>query len=639
TFTRFKRCLTIDSDHPRITTPDRRWRRATLVYILQALILIAFASLVSFSFQRGWNRAETDFPNYYTAAVLVRKGERLRNYYDWTWFQRQMNYAGIERQLGGYIPQTPLTMLPIVPVATFPVQTAKRIWLVANLILLAATIWLLSHLTRFSAAAIALLAIAGYGSLHMNLVLGQYYIFLLFLLTFAAYCLHRGHRVSAGALLSVAFGLKLYGGPFLLYFAARRNWRAVAGMLAGTFFLGLIAVSLFGWPDIAYFLAHVLPRALKGETLDPYNAGNGTLSTLLRRTLMFEPELNPHPFWTAPWLFFFLQPLLTLTLLIFPLLAFRRSEPPTVGFAGFLIALILVSPNTASYTFILLLLPLSLLLANANRQKRTLLVVCYMITALPMRPSWSWLFPKVWCLLALLVLAGDGYWQRLKRKPVLFSAAAIVFSATLLARNSLLSYRQEPGQVWEPFAVQHGALYSSSPAVLRSGVIYQSIGADRYILRWEHHGSIEPFVFSGEAFRPVALSPDGPIRFELVAHRTSTTNLLNPVSGKTVHGEAAPDHVDEEVVSPDRKWLAFTRPSSGTTQVWLRKLDGGQLTRLTGGNCNSFAPAWELDSEALLFASDCGRGLGLPALYRAPLRSILASPGRKPAKLGVEKRR
>jgi hypothetical protein len=609
-------------DPRRIPIPGLRWRRATSVCVLQTLILVIFGSLVSFSFYQGWNRSETDFPNYYTAAVLVRKGEKLRNYYDWTWFQRQMNYAGIERQLGGYIPQTPLTMLPIVPVAGFSVQIAKRIWLVANLMLLAATIWLLSRITRFSAAAIALLTIAGYGSLHINLVLGQYYIFLLFLLTFAAYSLHRRYHCSGGVLLGVVFGLKLYGGPFLLYFGARRNWRAVAGMLAGSFFLGVVAVSVFGWADIAYFLTHVLPRALKGETLDPYNAGTGTLSTLLRRTLMLEPELNPHPLWTAPWLFFFLQPLLTLTLLIFPLLALRRSEPPTVGFAGFLIALILVSPNTASYTFILLLLPLSLLLAGATWQKRTLLLICYAISAIPMRPSWSWLFPKVWCLLALLFLAGDGYWQRLKWKPALVSAAAVVFSATLLARNSLVSYWQEPGQIWEPFAVEHGAIYSSSPAVLRSGVIYQSIGADRYILRWKHNGSIERFVFDGEAFHPVALSPDGPIRFELVAHGISTMNLFSPATGRTIRIGPGADPIDEVAVSPDRKWLAFTHPSAGTTQVWLRKVDGGQLTRLTGGNCNSFAPAWELDSQSILFASDCGRGIGLPALYRAPLRQI-----------------
>jgi Tol biopolymer transport system component len=40
---------------------------------------------------------------------------------------------------------------------------------------------------------------------------------------------------------------------------------------------------------------------------------------------------------------------------------------------------------------------------------------------------------------------------------------------------------------------------------------------------------------------------------------------------------------------------------------------------LTGGNCNSSSPAWTLDSSSILFASDCGRAFGLPALYRAPV--------------------
>ena len=103
--------------------------------------LAATAAIVFFlatAFRSGWRRAETDFPNYYTAAVLIRKGLPVREYYDWTWFQRQMNYAGIERQLGGYQPQTPLTALPLVGLASFAPQTAKRIWLAMNLGFLAA---------------------------------------------------------------------------------------------------------------------------------------------------------------------------------------------------------------------------------------------------------------------------------------------------------------------------------------------------------------------------------------------------------------------------------------------------------------------------------------------------------------------
>jgi hypothetical protein len=50
--------------------------------------------------------------------------------------------------------------------------------------------------------------------------------------------------------------------------------------------------------------------------------------------------------------------------------------------------------------------------------------------------------------------------------------------------------------------------------------------------------------------------------------------------------------------------------------IGLRDLSHGEEMRLTGGNCNSSSPAWELDSKSIVFASDCGRAFGLPALYR-----------------------
>src|SRR5271168_4300935 len=127
----------------------------TKARVLAMLLLVFF---LGNTFRKGWIRSETDFPNYYTAAVLVRHaGEPLRDYYDWTWFQRQMNYAGIEHGLGAYVPQTPITMLPIVPLAGYPVQTAKRIWLVLNLVFLAATVWMLSRITRTRIEYIAIL--------------------------------------------------------------------------------------------------------------------------------------------------------------------------------------------------------------------------------------------------------------------------------------------------------------------------------------------------------------------------------------------------------------------------------------------------------------------------------------------------
>ena len=587
-----------------------------------AVILLLFVALVSYSFLQGWRRAETDFPNYYTAAVLVVKKQNLRNFYNWPWFQRQMNYAGIEKQLGGYIPQTPLTMLPMVPLAHLAPQTAKRIWLLVNLFFLAGTVLLLAQITGFSVRYVVLVVLAGYGSLHVNLLLGQYYIFLLFLMTSAFYFLQRGSRGTGGLLLGVAFALKLYGAPFVLYFAAKRQWRAVGGFVLASLLLGALAVALFGWSDLVYFATAILPRSLRGETLDPYNAGNGTIFTLMRRIFMYEPELNPHPWFAAPGLFFFLQPLLGTVILIIPILLSRRWDLNS-GFAGFMIASVLASSNTASYTFLLLLLPVTLLMIRADPRKRVMLLILYAGLALPMRPSWNWFFPKVWFLIALFFVTLSGASKpRFSWKPTFVTATIVLVFATLSAVHSLMNYDEEPGRHWQVIAAQNGALYSSSPAMLRSGVVYGSIGFERYILRWQHGSENDPLMFEGEALHPVALSPEGPIQFELVSHGGSKICFVQPSTTLELRCSNVKTPTQTSAISPDGKWVAAVKSSGGSEQIWLRRTGTKRFLRLTGGSCNSFAPAWDWDSQALVFASDCGRGIGLPALYRAPIASI-----------------
>ena len=592
--------------------------------------IAAGAALVFFlltAFRSGWRHEESDFPNYYTAAVLVRKGLPLRNYYDWTWFQRQMNYAGLEHTLGGYIPQTPVTMLPFVPFAGFAPQTAKRIWLVCNLFFLGGTVWLLSRVTRFSVEQIWLVTFAGFGSLYSNFLLGQYYVFLLFLFTLAFYCLDRCKRVASGFTSGVALGLKLYGGPFLLYFAAKRQWRALAGMIAASICLLAVAVMLFGWSDVHYFATQVLPRAADAEVISPYHPNNNAFPVLLRRLLMYEPELNPHPLWNAPQMFFFLRPLFTIGIIGFTLLALAttRTPNPRRDFAWFFVAMLLISPNISSYTTILLVLPLVLLLDDATRNVQIFHFICYVLLTLPTFTAWMWLFPKVWLLLVLFIFIGRVYWRSLVPGFAAAAAIAVILLAAADARWHFASYAQEPGRRFEQITAATSPVFH--PTVSRAGIFYQTIGNGPYVLRYLHGEQVQDFYFAGEAFHPTALSPDGPIYFELVANRTSTIMVFNPSTGigmPAPRSVAAPPSGGEgptdSVVSPDRMWIAFTSTQTGSNQVWLQNLFTGQTHQLTGGNCNSQSPAWEFDSQSLVFTSDCGRGMGLPALYRAPLR-------------------
>ena len=577
-------------------------------------VLLTFLFLLADAFRTGCMQAGTDFANYYTAAVLVRQGKPLHNYYDWSWFERQMNYAGVERQLGAYTPQTPLTMLPIVGLAGFPPLRAKQIWLTSNLVFLGTTIWLLSRVTRLSVETIWLLTFCGYSSLRTNFLYGQYYVFLLFLLTLAFYFLHRKNHLPSGLTTGIAFGLKLYGGPFLLCFIAKRQWKALGGMAAMTVLLLGVAIALFGVADVRYYATQILPRTLEGGSIDPYNPGVPTFLTLLRHLLVREPDLNPRPFWEAPWLFFFLRTFISLVIVAFLYLgASLRRTSDRHDFAWFTIAAVLLSTSTASYTFILLLLPLVLLLETSGPRQSAILVISYLLLTFPL-PA-AWLFPKVWLLLALFVVVGL---RRMPWRPAFAVMVIAAMAAVVDANRHMLGYANEPGRRFERIVTQQGAAFSSFPAVSQAGIFYQSMGKDRYVLRWLHDNRSEELSFEGHALHPRA-APDGSsIYFELVANRTSTMMQFDPAARKARPlSMPVPNDSMASLFSPDGKWIAYETARDGPMHIWIHDAASGREKRLTGGDCNSSAPVWELDSQSILFASDCGRAFGLPALYRA----------------------
>jgi len=588
-------------------------------FTLRLAVLVTLLILLGTAFRTGWMRVETDFPNYDTAARLAAQHKPLRNYYDWTWFVREMNYAGYGRTIGTYAAQTPLTMLPMMGFTRFAPQTAKRIWLIFNLGFLWASVWLLSRVTRFRVETIWLLAFCGYVSLLTNFRYGQYYIFLLFLLTLAFYFLDRKSYFLGGFLTGIAFGLKLYGGPFLLYFAAKRQWKALLGMIvAGLILLG-VALLLFGPAEVHYYATQILPRSLEGASIDPYNPGTPTIPTMLRRAFVGEAELNPHPLWNAPWLFFFLRTFTSLTLAAFLFLgtSARRSSERR-DFAWFVIAVVLLSTSTASYTFIILLLPLVLLLEESGPRESIFLVTTYILLTLPLHPIW--LFPKVWILVGLFIFAGYRSWQGMPRRIAVAAVIVTALIAFMDAKRHMASYANEPEQHFARVAAQRGAIFSSFPVVSRAGIFYQSLGADRYVLRWLHDNQNEELSFEAQALHPRLAADGTAIYFELVENGRSSMMEFDPATGKARPREMpVPADFPDAVTSPDGKWMAFTDRRHGPMQVRVRELSSGQERRLTGGNCNSSSPAWELDSKGIVFASDCGRAFGLPALYRARL--------------------
>jgi Glycosyltransferase family 87/WD40-like Beta Propeller Repeat len=71
-------------------------------------------------------------------------------------------------------------------------------------------------------------------------------------------------------------------------------------------------------------------------------------------------------------------------------------------------------------------------------------------------------------------------------------------------------------------------------------------------------------------------------------------------------------------VAPDGNRLAFSRRDHGFWHLVIREFASGREQQLTHASCNAVSPSWE-SSSTLLYATDCGRGVGLSAIARIAL--------------------
>jgi hypothetical protein len=69
-------------------------------------------------------------------------------------------------------------------------------------------------------------------------------------------------------------------------------------------------------------------------------------------------------------------------------------------------------------------------------------------------------------------------------------------------------------------------------------------------------------------------------------------------------------------ISPDGKWMAYSRLDHGMWNLWLRDQGTGLTRRVADVACNQIQPSWEGDSRTLLYDTDCGRSVWFTAVAR-----------------------
>ena len=597
--------------------PVAGWLRTTewLLFVLM------FSYLGFHTLPVAWKTLNTDFPNYYLTARLAQEKNSTSRIYEWIWLQRQKDHREIDQRIVGLGPITPFSALAVWPIAAMPPLAAKHCWLIFNMALVAASLGLVRSLTHLSWRRILLVAVLSV-PLNKNVLFGQYYVLLLFVLTLACWCYVHQRRFLSGLLIGVGFGLKFFPVLYLGYFLRKKDRMASAGGILGCLGVTIMSIAVFGWQAHRILFVQILPWAFRGEAMNPYNATSASLATLLHRLFVFEPNWNPVPSYHMAWMFAVLLPLVQ-TLLFAPALLLaepgdNRPRRLHLEWSAVLIASLAISTLPASYHFTLLILPVCLMWNVAQEQASFAATAILLLLYIGIGyPGWEKIgaesrlevfsVPRLY-LIVLLCIFGYGLLAAQKRslrfdyETRLWASAFILFMSFNIAsglhhQNGLYADYQ-----WR-IPTQDTILQADNPVVQNNTVLFTAMMPDGY-----HTATQDEHVvyFDKNHSDQLALAATSSERWTEEVAPESTIVSNSP--GREVIRQA-----ESPVASVDGRWLAFLREEHGRDRLWLRILNQpGSVDRiLTPAELNVLEMSFLPNGSLIFSAEPNGRRPGL----------------------------
>jgi hypothetical protein len=688
----------------------------------RVLLALCVVYLCMHTLPRAWKTLNTDFPNYYTSARLVHEGYDTSRMYEWPWIEREKDHRAIDIRVIGLMPITPFSTLFIWPIAGPTPLAAKHVWILLSLALLVPIAWLLRSMTGLSYQRVALVLALCF-PLHRNLSYGQFYIFLLFLIVAACWSYLRGFRALAGVLVAIAAACKIFPVLFFVFFLRRRDWRALSWACFTILAAAALSVAVFGWNVHRTYLHEILPATLHGEGMPPYVQA-ASISGLLHRLFLSEPQWNPHPWHDSPLCYALLLPVLQMLLLAPAILLIRRDggnrTRMLLEWSALLTASLAISTVPALYNFVLIAFPVCVLAAVLLERGRygwlVALPAIYLGIGLPMPspdkmmgasallylvrlPLMLALVLGLYVLLWRGLSCGDASrdWTRFVWAAGMAVSVLATASSTLhreravrqeyayrlpLEAQGLLNANPRPAGAevrYIAFTLSGYHLANEAPNDPRTGFsadspddlsftdrfgkglpedtwVEQALSPRSQIVDLRTRSKLvvddarEPMLsadgqnlayvrddrgrgqlrmrrdFRGDAASEVALTPSLLNVYEasFLSEREYAFSAVErghppQIYLRDASHANAPLELGESrypALSPDGRWLAYSRFDHDAWNLWVRNQTTGATRRVSNVPCNQIEAAWENDSTTLLYSTDCGRSLWFTAVAR-----------------------
>lgn len=355
-----------------------------------------------------------DFSNYYFGGKLLASGQFSLDIYFPYWFNKHISGSGHDGVFASFAPNTPFLAVVFYPFALLPPVTAKLVFNGISTVLL---LWSLSRLAmhyKIRPAHLAVVPILFFVPIKNNLLFGQVYFLLFFLLAEGWLAYQKQKWLPMALFWGFAIVLKIF--PVILVFPLifKKQWKPL-GMLAVTC-ISLVVFSVFitGAEVWAFCLESVLPKASSGEIATAFVDNYQSVLMLLKRIFVRDTVENPGSWFDYPQLFSVLVVIFKIKLLAVGYYVTKKTAEPILVISYWMLAMILLSPYGSTYTFVFLLFPFFALLEGgfAKIQKAAGLALLFVVANVPVSSLAGFAFPVSYSRLwALLVFFGIIVWR------------------------------------------------------------------------------------------------------------------------------------------------------------------------------------------------------------------------------------
>lgn len=351
-----------------------------------------------------------DFANYYFGAQFLADGNFNTTIYFPYEFNKAISNLGFQNIFVSYAPNTPFLAVFFLPFTLLSVVKAKIIFNIVSSILLVFSCYRLIDFYKIDHKYIVLVPILFFVPIKNNLLFGQVYLLLFFLLSEGLIAYEKQQLKKMAVSLSLAILLKVFPILFVLIFVFKRQFKPLLYTIGTCLFLLGISTGFTGFNIWIFFLKTVLPKASNGEIATAFVDNYQSVFMFLKRLLVFDSVENPNTIFDCPILFSSLILGFKIGLIIIGYYINKKNSNKLLIFSYWVMVSFLISPYGSTYSFILLLFALISILksATSNIYKCSFILLLFLIN-LPLSSFIENKFPLSYLRLLVLVLLFIGF--------------------------------------------------------------------------------------------------------------------------------------------------------------------------------------------------------------------------------------